>query len=169
MLAESFSGLVALALLADAPSRFQSVIFVGSFAEPPRPFIHRLAPILPHAGSLMRSIPSFLLRQYCLGKEATVDQLNVVRNAIGAVSPEVLSHRLGLVAKRHSFGKAQFKVPAHYIQAANDRLVPDRCINWFRQRFDSFKLTKVDGPHFLLQARPKESAEIVTQALRNIE
>jgi pimeloyl-ACP methyl ester carboxylesterase len=168
LLAESFSGLVALSLLLETPSRFQSVIFVGSFAEPPRPFMLRLAPILPRHGSLMRTIPSFLLRQYCLGKEATVTQLNMLRDAIGAVSPEVFAHRLGIVAKRHHFGTGQFHVPCCYIQASKDRLVPERCGQWFRQRFDSFELTRVEGPHFLLQARPEESARIVAETLRNL-
>ena len=82
LLAESFSGLVALHLLAEAPSRFRGVIFVGAFAEPPKPFLSRLAPMVPRPGSLMRTIPPFLLRQYCLGKDATVEQLNLVRRAV---------------------------------------------------------------------------------------
>ena len=61
LLAESFSGLVALTLLAEAPSRFQSVIFVGCFAEPPGTLISRLTPLLPKAGTLMRAAPAFLL------------------------------------------------------------------------------------------------------------
>jgi pimeloyl-[acyl-carrier protein] methyl ester esterase len=166
LLAESFSGLVALTLLTGAAaSRIQCVIFVGSFAEPPRPYILKLAPILPWTGSLMGSIPSFLFRQYCLGREATVGQVNLLRDAISSVSPEVLFHRLSMVARRHSFGQGQFKMPAHYIQASNDRLVPERCVNWFRQRFDSPHLTKVDGPHFLLQMRPEQCAEVVAQVL----
>src|SRR4029453_15252743 len=45
LIAESFSGLVALTLLTETPSRFRSIIFVGSFAEPPRPFVLRLSPM----------------------------------------------------------------------------------------------------------------------------
>jgi pimeloyl-ACP methyl ester carboxylesterase len=37
LVAESFSGLVALRALQEAPSRIAAVIFVGAFAEPPRP------------------------------------------------------------------------------------------------------------------------------------
>src|SRR5262249_6432867 len=117
LLAESFSGLVALTLLATASARLQSIIFVGAFAEPPKPFLSRMAPILPRPGSLLKSIPSFMLRQYCLGSDATVAQLNQVRDAIRSVSPEVLSHRLGLVNTRHSFGGGR-SVPCHYVQAA---------------------------------------------------
>jgi pimeloyl-ACP methyl ester carboxylesterase len=122
--------------------------------------------MLSRTGALTRSIPSFLLRQYCLGKEATVAQLNLLREAISLVSPEVLSHRLGLVAARHSFGKVRFQVPCHYIQAANDRLVPEKYASWFQRRFDSCELEILKGPHFLLQARPNESAQIVARTVR---
>src|SRR5262245_8170858 len=82
LLAESFSGLVALTLLATAPSRLRSIIFVGAFAEPPKPFLSRMGPILPRPGSLIKTMPSFMLRQYCLGREATVEQIKLVRDAI---------------------------------------------------------------------------------------
>jgi pimeloyl-ACP methyl ester carboxylesterase len=166
LLAESFSGLVALALLAEAASRFESVIFVGCFAEPPGPFISRLTPLLPKAGTLMRSAPAFLLREYCLGQIASVDQLNLVRSAIKAVSPEVYSHRLNLISRRHSFGSGQFAVPCHYLQAAADRLVPPRCAQWFQKRFASCAVTRIDGPHFLLETRPAECAGILAQIVR---
>jgi pimeloyl-ACP methyl ester carboxylesterase len=38
VLAESFSGLVALTLLTEVATRIRGVIFVGAFAEPPRLF-----------------------------------------------------------------------------------------------------------------------------------
>lgn len=64
LLAESFSGLVALTLLASASARFRTIVFVGAFAEPPRPLLLRLAPLVSGAAGLMRSAPSFLLRQF---------------------------------------------------------------------------------------------------------
>lgn len=165
LLAESFSGLVALTLLATAASRFRSVIFVGAFAEPPKPFISRMAPMLPRGGSLLKSIPSFMLRQYCLGPGGTVGQINLVRDALKSVSPEVLSHRLGLVNTRHAFGGGRVAGSCHYVQASADRLVPERCIQWFRQRFPSLSVTRLEGPHFLLLTRPAESARLVMQIL----
>src|SRR5688572_5234198 len=112
VLAESFSGLVALTLLASASARIRGIIFVASFAEPLRPLLLRMAPLVSRSPALMRSAPSFLLRQYCLGKEATATQLTVLRNAIALVSPRVLGQRLAMVASRHSFGRAFTDVPA---------------------------------------------------------
>jgi pimeloyl-[acyl-carrier protein] methyl ester esterase len=169
VLAESFSGLVMLTLLANASARIRAVIFVAAFAEPPRPFLLRLAPIAARSGVLMRSAPSFLLRQYCLGKEATAADLKMLREALAAVSPEVLGQRLGLVAARHSFGKVSIDVPSYYIRPSEDRLVPPACANWFQQRLAKCQLLEAVGPHFLLQARPRESAQLITQILRSLD
>jgi pimeloyl-ACP methyl ester carboxylesterase len=161
LLAESFSGLVALTLLMHAPARVRGVIFVGAFAEPPRPFLLRLTPLASRSAALMRSAPAFLLRQYCLGKEASASDLRTLRAAIAAVTPEILGHRLRLVAARHSFAKLPNDLPAYYIRASEDRLVPSSCSNWFQHRFRRCQIVEAEGPHFLLQARPKESAKMI--------
>jgi pimeloyl-[acyl-carrier protein] methyl ester esterase len=166
VLAESFSGLVALTLLTEAATRIRGVIFVGAFAEPPRPFLLRLAPVISRSAALLRSMPSFMLRQYCLGKDATAAQLNLLREALAAVSPTVLAQRLALVGARHSFGKAPFNVPSYYIRASEDRLVPASCARWFQERFETCEIEELLGPHFLLQARPRESAEMISRIVR---
>jgi pimeloyl-ACP methyl ester carboxylesterase len=168
LLAESFSGLVALTLLMSASARIHGVIFVGAFAEPPRPLLLRLAPLVSRSAGLMRSAPSFLLRQYCIGKEATAADVRMMREAIGRVSPEVLAQRLKLVATRHSFDKAPIKVPSCYLRPSEDRLVPPSCATWFEQRFRRCDIVEAEGPHFLLQARPRQCAQIITGMLRSL-
>src|SRR4051812_17564426 len=140
-----------------------AVIFVGAFAEPARPLLLRLAPVVSRAGPLMRNTPAFLLRQFCLGGDATVSQLNLLRGALAAVPPQVLSSRLALIGARRSWGKANFGVPCLYLQASDDRLVPPSAAEWFRGRFGRFELERVDGPHFLLQARPHECAQRISE------
>ena len=125
--------------------------------------------MLPKSGALMRSIPSFLLRQYCLDRNASVEQVNLVRNAMRSVSAEVFSHRLSLVSRRHSFGSGQFAAPCHYLQATDDRLVPPRSVQWFQKRFASCQVSRIAGPHFLLETRPAECAATLAQILRESE
>lgn len=117
-----------------------------------------MAPLLRRAAPLVQSTPAFLLRRYCLGSEATSTDLHLFRQAIAQVSPAVLAHRLSIVGTRHSFGRNTFDVPCRYLQAAGDRLVPATAPRWFEQRFTNLKVERVDGPHFLLQTRPAESA-----------
>jgi pimeloyl-[acyl-carrier protein] methyl ester esterase len=165
LLAESFSGLVALRVLTEAQSRVAAVLFVGAFAEPPRPFLLRLTPLVARAGPLMRSAPAFLLRQFCLGKGASVADLNLLRETLATVPPQVLAHRVALVGTRHSFGRSKFTAPCLYLQADEDRLVPASAADWFRNRFERFELERIGGPHFLLQARPRECARRIADFL----
>ena len=168
LLAESFSGLVALSLLEDNGARFAGVLFVASFAEPPQRFLLRLAPMVPYLGAAMRSAPSFLLRQFCLGKDAKAPQLARLREALATVSPKVLKHRLEIIATRRPFGKVKFRIPCHYLQARGDRLIPGTAVRWFQQHFESCHVTRVRGPHFLLQAQPQACAEWITGAVADL-
>ena len=168
LVAESFSGLVALTLLMNAQARFRGVIFVGAFAEPPRPLLLRLAPLVSRGAGLMRSAPAFLLRQFCLGNDATAADLKMLREALACVSPDVLAQRLQLIGTRHSFGKAPFEVPAYYIRAKQDRLVPATAASWFQQRFKQCEIDEIEGPHLLLQAKPKECATLLEKIVKRV-
>jgi pimeloyl-ACP methyl ester carboxylesterase len=167
IVAESFSGLVALSLLTSAAARISGVIFVGAFAEPPRPLLLRLSPLASRSPGLLRSSPAFLLRQFCLGAEATTRDLASLREALAAVSPAVLAQRLALVASRHAFAKS-FDVPSCYLRARQDRLVPAHAVKWFSSRFRNFELAEIDGPHFLLMMKPGEAARAITQQVRRM-
>ncbi len=160
VIAESFSGLVALQILSSAAARIGRVIFVGAFAEPPRPMLLRFAPLALGSRALLRSAPAFLLRQFCLSAEATTGDLRLLREALAAVSPAVLAQRLALVGARHAFGK-RFEVPCYYLRAKQDRLVPSSAVGWFRSHFRDCEVLEIDGPHFLLQARPVEAARAI--------
>jgi len=47
-------------------------------------------------------------------------------------------------------------VPACYLRATQDRLVPARCAATFSALAAEFEVITIDGPHMLLQSRPAE-------------
>lgn len=169
LLAESFSGLVALSLLGQQPRQIRHVIFCAGFAEPPRPFLLRFAPLLRHAGPAMRAAPAFLLRQFCLGPDASSAQLAWLRDVLAEVSPAVLAHRLQLIAARHAFLNSHFDIPCSYLQAEDDRLVPSGATRWFERHFASFVCHSIAGPHFLLQTNPQECAVHLLNILKTLD
>jgi pimeloyl-[acyl-carrier protein] methyl ester esterase len=166
VLAESFSGLVALDLLSRQSPRIKCVLFVATFAESPNPLL-RLVPLLPWAGSLMRAAPAFGLRKFCMGREATAEQLALLKEALATVSPRVLAHRLGLIGARQSLTESKFNVPSYYLQASQDRLVPRSAAGWFQRHFASCQVDVLDGPHFLLLTRPAACAEWIAAKIRS--
>jgi pimeloyl-[acyl-carrier protein] methyl ester esterase len=124
LLAESFSGLVALALLASGVKRIEAVVFCASFAEPPRPKLLWLANLIPCVGSLVRMTPAWLLRRFCLGKTATANQLSLLRSSLSDISSEVLSGRLWIVANERFAFRRRFDTPYFYFRANRNRLYP---------------------------------------------
>jgi pimeloyl-ACP methyl ester carboxylesterase len=79
------------------------------------------------------------------------------------VPPQALSSRLALIGARQAWGKAKFGVPCLYLQGSGDRLVSPSAAEWFRGRFERFELERIDGPHFLLQAKPRECAQRISE------
>jgi pimeloyl-ACP methyl ester carboxylesterase len=67
LLAESFSGLVALALLHQRVASIRAVIFCAAFAGPPRPLLLGAASRVPASGRLMQAAPSVMVRALGIG------------------------------------------------------------------------------------------------------
>lgn len=168
LLAESFSGLVALALLASGAVSPQGVVFCASFAEPPRPRLLGVTRVIPRIGSLIQRAPSWLLRQFAIGPRAGRQQVALLRAVLSEVSPEVVGHRLRLLATHRALAIEHAGVPCCYLQGKDDRLVPSRAARWFESHFTPFQLEQLKGPHFLLLSEPQECARRVVRFLEEL-
>jgi pimeloyl-ACP methyl ester carboxylesterase len=163
LLAESFSGLVAIELLRQGIP-LHSIIFCASFASSPRPWLLKLVDILPLSPLFRLPLPERLL---CLaGQNALTAKL--IRQARQQVSPAVLAHRLRLIAAAQSDPPEQpWDILCHYLQAADDWLVPARCAEELREYFTAVTVTRIAGSgHFLLQTQPAACATVIGQALQ---
>jgi pimeloyl-[acyl-carrier protein] methyl ester esterase len=167
LLAESFSGLVALTLLASRLRPIDAIVFCASFAEPPKSWLKYLVHLSLFAGSFVRFAPSFCMRRLCLGRGDCMEPFTRLKQALSEVSPQVLAHRFRLIATERISAPGRFDVPCYYLQAKHDHLVPSRSVDWFERHFKNFHLEEVDGPHFLLQAKPGDCARrVVTMVKR---
>ena len=161
LLAESFSGLVALTLLQEPQPLLRGIIWCAAFAGPPRGVLPWAEGFVARAGGRIADVPDWAMRMFFAGADATDAQLRLLREAGRAVQPEVIAHRLRLVCRRRTFRLRHDAVPCCYLQAAKDRLIPPGCARWFAQRFRRFELRRIDGPHALLQTRPGPCAAVV--------
>ncbi len=165
LLAESFSGLVALTLLREPRPQLRGIIWCAAFAGPPRRLLPWVGGIVARAGKRIAEAPDWVMRHFFAGADATDGQLRLLREAGRAVRPEVIAHRLRLVCRRRTFRVRRDVCPSCYLQASADRLVPPACARWFARRFDRFVLRRIDGPHALLQTRPGPCAAVVKACL----
>ncbi len=168
LVAESFSGLVALMLLHARPTAVKGVIFSAAFAEPLYPIMIRIAASIPGVASLARRLPARLLNVFFFHAYADKALEKMLREALLRVGPDGLRQRAGLIAAGYPFPDDRFAVPCLYLQAAQDRVVPAGAADWFRSSFASFELLRLDAPHCLLQTRPAESAEAIMAFARGL-
>ena len=98
LLAESFSGIVALYLLRKHHVQAEKVIFVASFGSTPRRYLRMLLPFFSALGWAMPLIPSAAWRFFCLGAGATGADIAWLKGVLAQVNPRVVAHRLKLVA-----------------------------------------------------------------------
>lgn len=164
LLAESFSGLVALTFLEQCSIPLRGVIFCAAFAESPRPFLLKLITMMPEPLMCFSWIPGIFYRMFCLGLSTHPLQVRTLKGVLANVSSQVLGHRLRLIAMTSFSSSSKFwSIPCGYLQASQDIFVPDRCAVWFAHHFQFFNLRKVDGPHFLLQTRVPQCVKYILE------
>ena len=164
IVAESYSGMVGLAVAARRPSGLLGLILSTAVTAPPMPRWVRLIPF----GALLRlQPPAFLLRYLLLDRGSSADVLTEVRNAIRDVSPDVLVGRLHEVLD--SDGRELVRtcpVPLVCLAAAHDRLIGRRGLRVIQSVRPDIATVLIDGPHCLLQTRAAESAAVILRYAR---
>lgn len=161
LVAESFSGLVALMLLHQRPTSVKGVIFSATFAEPLHPLLIRTAASIPGVTSLARRLPARLLNVFFFHSWADKALEEMLRQSLLQAGSAGLRQRARLIAAGYPFPDDRFALPCLYLQATQDRVVPAGAADWFKSRFASFQLVRLDAPHCLLQTRPAKSAEVI--------
>ena len=162
LLAESFSGPVAIEILSSGQFQIERVVFIATFAKSPQPTLLGMTKHLPLSSLLRLNLPDVFIRHFCLGTGATEKQVVLFKKAVAEVAPEVLAERLQILATVDLRNKRRdIKVPCCYIQAEDDKLVPSGALNDFEKGIEKLNVQKINGPHFILQAEAKGCAEII--------
>jgi pimeloyl-[acyl-carrier protein] methyl ester esterase len=167
ILGESFSGPIALALAAQAPRGLLGCILCASFVVNPRRLL-RLA--LPFMGLVpLQQFPSAISDFLVMGRFATPALRQLQLDARRSVSPATLLARLKAIT-RVNVGDAlkDVQLPTLYLRATEDRLVPHNAGQLYLRYARAGRVVDVEGPHFLLQARPKPAADAIRKFLGEV-
>jgi pimeloyl-ACP methyl ester carboxylesterase len=168
IVAESFSGGIAARLSQQEMPGLKGVVFVASFLSAPRPFLAQIARWLPI--KLLSALPftSVVHKKLFLGGDADSDLVAEFRRVVRSVPSAVLSDRLSVIANARYDG-FRSPCPAVYVGAEKDALVEKSMRREFSDAYQNIAFIEVDGPHFILQARPEESAAVIHQAVSYLE
>jgi pimeloyl-ACP methyl ester carboxylesterase len=153
LLAESFSGPVAIQVAAARPPGLCSVVLCATFARNPQPMLRPLQGLTRWAP--VRAAPMGLLSRWLLGAEADASWAERIRQAMNKCSVDVLRARAQAVLSVDVRSQlADIHVPVLYLQATRDRVVPAAAWVEMQRVLPGIQVDTIDGPHFLLQARP---------------
>lgn len=161
LIAESFSGPIAIELAARKPEGLIGLALCASFARAPK------SPILRSFEALQRVLPAKrlpigLAMPWLMGRWSTREWARRVRDEVRSVSPETIRTRLRAVADVDVTAMiAQIDCPLLYLKGSHDRLVGDAGWLAIRERSRNAVCIEIEGPHFLLQAKPEECAAAI--------
>jgi pimeloyl-[acyl-carrier protein] methyl ester esterase len=169
LVAESFSTPLAIMCAATNPLNLKGMVICAGFATSPvrgwlRLAYSLLAPILFRVG-----LPEFAARRFLIGLNAPPSLLATVRAAVSSVKPKVLSARVraALVCDMRA-ELCQVAVPILYLQAAQDRLIDELCLEEIRRIKPQTIVTVIVGPHLIFQSEPQRTAGIVARFIQQL-
>jgi len=170
LIAESFSGPLALEFAAAQPEAVQAIVLVCTFVVNPVPGWLKWAQSALNESWLKNEPPESFLRKFLVEANSPQILVDAVKRAIHAVSPEVLLHRFRQILEVDArLALQSCRQPILYLLAEHDKLLGKRgweTIAAFRPRLTTIVL---DGPHLLLQCKPREAFAAMEKFFKSIE
>jgi pimeloyl-ACP methyl ester carboxylesterase len=165
LLAESFSGPLAIRIGADPPRGLAGVILCGTFAKNPYPWLRRMRPLAVRLP--IKSLPRWLRAPLMWGSGNPRRAPPRAQRAISAVAAPVIRRRIGEVLSVDETSRlGAIELPILVLTAARDRLLPRAATHLLLQSLPLAQFEEIDGPHLLLQSRPSECAVPVLRFVR---
>jgi pimeloyl-ACP methyl ester carboxylesterase len=161
VVAESFSGPVGIALAARHPGRIRCLVLCATFARSPFRELLRFARFIPARAFAANALTPAMLRHFCLNGDDTSLRPSAV-SVVSTVPPAIMRARLACLAGV-DVGPLLRRIdtPVLYLRASRDRIVSARLSNALTSQLPNVSITEIDGPHLLLQTRPRECAAAV--------
>ena len=159
LLAESFSGPLAVRLAAERPRGLAALILAATFLH--RPLDPLLHPVRGLVGARLFGVPmpAPLVRHFMAGPDAPAALVAEVQRAVAAVRPEVLAHRSAEALRVDArTALAAVEVPILFLAPTRDHedvlaLRPDA------------EVAPVEAPHMVLQRCPQASLAVTEEFL----
>ena len=163
LLGESFGGPIAMRIAARAPVLLAGVIFCGTFARNPYPWLawaRRFAFLLP-----IKSLPRWVRAPLMWGsKDANRAPENADR-AIASVAGAVVRRIAAILEVDAVECLDRIDIPVLVMYGRRDRVVPHTATESLITRLPDAGVVEIDGPHLLLQACPQECSAAVLKFL----
>ena len=166
LIAESFSGPIALRVASAAPAGLSAVVLSTTFIKAP---VSGLLGFLKRrlGAVLFRASPrEFALRYFLLGREAPHGLVTKTADIVRALSPQVMASRADMALDmdvEDDLRRSQY--PILYLRGTRDHLIRKRTADEMLLIKPAMRLRNIDGPHCLLQVKPIECWQAINEFL----
>ena len=162
LLAESFSGPIAISIAASSPPRLLGLVLCCSFARNPLPFLAPFRFVLDAVP--VSPLPMTLLSILLLGRFATPPLRATLSRSLANVDPKVLRARAhATLTVDNSDLLCRIQVPVLYLRASEDRVVSRASSDLVVSLAQHTKVVQFSSPHFLIQVLPSQVAAVVIE------
>jgi len=159
LLAESYSGPMAIALAQQKPPGLKGLVLVVTFAEPPDSILLAFTKLLPMKSILSLPVPCWMAHRLMLGKREPRGDHQIFCQVVREMRPEVIADRIENV-RRIRLDKNPIQLPAIYIRALEDPLLPSNAVEGVRALIPDLRVHEIPGPHLVLDTSPELCAAL---------
>lgn len=167
LLAESFSGPLAIKVAATQPNNLQALILCATFAENPLPllgWVHWIVSPL----FFRFPLPRILARYLMTGADGSTVLVDRILEIAQFTKPEVIASRIRLVLTvNETKALKSCRVPILYLRATRDKLVGRHCGDQILRLNSRARQVEIDAPHLLLQTEPEKAVYAISRFLKS--
>ena len=166
ILGESYGSAVAVKFAATNPSNLIGVILCAGFISNPVRKWGLLPKLLARPLFFQFRPPDFLREYFILGSGAPESLKLALRRSVRSVNTEVFAKRARAAIDCDARQEIrQVRVPMLYLQASEDRLVGEECLEEIKRFHPETIAISIRAPHLLLQREPRLAARAIIQFL----
>jgi len=155
LLAESFSGPVAIKFAASSINNLKAVILVATFASNPMLIPGNILSLFVTSKLIKHSPFSFLAKRYMVGEKVEKPLLKDFLGLSSKMYPEVVAFRVKCLLQIDVTEElSNCRVPVLYIKASKDKLIKQRNLNRILKYKPDIIVENVEGPHLISQSNP---------------
>lgn len=158
IVAESFSGPIAICLAAEAPANLRGIVLAATFVRRPGNVVAGLILRLCSRRMFKQPAPPWFVRTFLIGRDAPPGMLAAFHRAAASVSPEVLGDRLRQnlsVDERAALRRVA--VPIMYLFPTRDHMISRSGLRGILRVRQDVDVVRIDAPHLVLQCRPAQA------------
>jgi pimeloyl-ACP methyl ester carboxylesterase len=169
LVAESFSGPIAIRLAVASPPNLQAVVLCASFVYFPASHVARLFLTCLSRVLFLVPPPALAVRYFLAGGDAPDELVTSFYQVAATVSRSVLSYRLRIalaVDEREALRTTS--VPLLFLLPTRDHLLGRGSIGLVSQLRPDAAIETIDAPHLLLQRNPRDAIQAIDRWMDEI-